>query len=60
MQRIMHVCYPFVILETGEELRVDDFENTPSAGQYASKTDKGYKAVRFSDSECVGGVCPIK
>ena len=57
MKIIENVIYPYVYTDTGERIEIKDLQGAIVKG---AMIDDNNNVVSGSDSECVGGVCPIK
>lgn len=60
--KIEYIKFPYIFTDTGERINLLDVEGVAKVGYELETVENGkYKIVAStSDSECVGGVCPIK
>ena len=59
--KVVHIMYPYVITDDGNQIAIDGIEGTPRVGSELVPAEVGWKVSAItSDSECVNGVCPIK
>lgn len=56
--KIVHVAYPYVITDKGTRHHVKEIKGTPRVG---SEIDEELNVLNnTANSDCVGGVCPIR
>lgn len=60
--KIVFIKFPIVIMDDGSEVHISRIEGHPQVGAELIQVRDGiYKiSAVTSDSECVGGVCPVK
>ena len=59
--KIEFIKHPFVYTDSGERIEIGEIIGNPKVGSELELENGKYKVMaNTSDTECVGGVCPVK